>query len=52
MPGTVEIDVDEGALYYFKSGEILLLTEEGDSEVDQETAEALIKDGIAVYREE
>lgn len=32
--------------------EILLLTEQGDSEVDQETAEALIKDGIAVYREE
>ena len=51
-PGAEEINVDDGALYYFKSGEILLLTEQGDSEVDQETAEALIKDGIAVYREE
>lgn len=52
MPNTMDIDVEDGMLYYKKSGEIILLTEQGDSEVDQETAEALIEDGIAVYWEE
>ena len=51
-PGAEEINIEDGTLYYLKSGEILLLTEQGGSEVDQETAEELIKDGIAVYWEE